>query len=219
MRDRRLCGLYAITPEEPDEVRLLRDAEDALAGGARLLQFRDKASDAGRRRRVAGALQALCRRFDACLIINDDAPLAIEVGADGVHLGCDDGDIASVRRSLPAGMLIGASCYADFSLARAAVEAGADYVAFGAVFPSPTKPQAVRAPLDLFDRRRRDFDVPVCAIGGLTLANAPDAIAAGADMVAVITDLFGAADIAARAQAFQQLFQEQANDLPQPATL
>ena len=116
-------------------------------------------------------------------------------------------------------MLLGASCYADLSLARAAAQAGADYVAFGAVYPSPTKPLAVRAPLSLFAAQHRDFDLPVCAIGGITLANAPDLVAAGADMLAVISDLFGAADITARAHAFQQLFQEQTDDLPQPATL
>ena len=218
MRDRRLRGLYAITPAEPDEARLLGEVKNALAGGVRLLQFRDKSGDTARRLRVAQALRALCDQFSATLIINDDVALATSVGADGVHLGSDDGDLVAARRALPAGMLLGASCYADLSLARAAAQAGADYVAFGAVYPSPTKPLAVRAPLSLFAAQHRDFDLPVCAIGGITLASAPDLVAAGADMLAVISDLFGAADIAARAHAFQQLFQEQTDDLPQPAT-
>jgi len=207
---RRLSGLYAVTPAEADEGRLLAMAEAVLAGGARLLQYRDKHAADGRRRRLADALGTACRRHGALFIVNDDAALALACGADGVHLGDADGDLAAVRRQLPSGMLLGASCYADLGRARAAAAAGADYVAFGAVCPSPTKPQAVRAPLDLFARWRAESGVPACAIGGITLAAAPAIVAAGADMLAVITDLFGAPDIARRASGFQQLFQEQA---------
>lgn len=215
----RLAGLYAITPEGPDEARLLGAAKSALIGGARLLQYRDKTSDAGRRLRLAEALAALCRQYTARFIVNDDLQLALLVAADGLHLGGDDGDLAAARRQLPAGVLLGASCYADLDRARSAVAAGADYVAFGAVYPSPTKPLAVPAPLDLFARCRAELGVPACAIGGITLANAAPVIAAGADMLAVITDLFAAPDISARARAYQQLFEEQPDDFPQPATL
>lgn len=215
----RLYGLYAITPDDPDEARLLGSAKSALVGGARLLQFRDKSGDAGRRLRLAQALGALCRQYGASFIVNDDLQLALRVAADGLHLGGDDGDLSAARRLLPADMLLGASCYADLDRARAAVAAGADYVAFGAVYPSPTKPQAVPAPLDLFTRCRAELGVPACAIGGITLANASPVIAAGADMLAVITDLFAAPDISARAHAYQQLFEELPDELPQPATV
>lgn len=215
----RLAGLYAITPDEPDEARLLGMAKAALIGGARFLQYRDKSGDAPRRERLAGLLAALCREHHACLLVNDDLELALRISAGGVHLGGEDGDLAAARRAMPDGMLLGASCYADLECARAAVAAGADYVAFGAVYPSPTKPQARQAPLDLFSRCRAELGVPSCAIGGITLENAQPLLVAGASMLAVITDLFAAPDIAARAHAYQQLIQEQTDDFPQPATL
>lgn len=205
----RLRGLYAITQDGLDDAVLLVRAEMALRGGARLLQYRDKSHDAARRARTAQALRDLTRRFDATLIINDDVALALAVAADGVHLGGSDGDLAAARARLGPSCLLGASCYADFERARAAVHAGADYVAFGAVFTSPTKPLAVRAGLELFGRCRRELGIPACAIGGITFATAPAVIAAGADMLAVITDLFAAADIAGRARAFQSLFSEE----------
>ncbi|MFA7291717.1 MAG: thiamine phosphate synthase [Rhodocyclaceae bacterium] len=215
----RLAGLYAITPEDPDEARLLGAAKSALIGGARLLQYRDKTTDTGRRLRLAQALGALCQQFGALFIINDDLQLALRVGADGLHLGGDDGDLAAARLALPVGTVLGASCYASLGRARTAVAAGADYVAFGAVYPSPTKPQAQPAPLDLFSRCRAELGVPACAIGGITLANAVPVIAAGADMLAVINDLFAAPDISAQAHAYQQLFEEKPDELPQPATV
>jgi len=210
-----LRGLYAITPDEPDESRLLGMAASALAGGARVLQFRDKTTAAGRRQRLASAMQSLCRQYGACFIVNDDLALALRVDADGVHLGGADGDLATARRALPPGRVLGASCYADVDRARAAVAAGADYVAFGAVCPSPTKPGAVRAPLDIFSRWHSESTVPACAIGGISLDTAPAIIAAGADLLAVITDLFAAPDlpaIAARAAAYQHLFEETRHD-------
>lgn len=203
---RDLRGLYAITPDGMAEHDLLARVAAALRGGTRIIQFRDKASGAPRRRETALALRDLTRPFGARLIINDDLALALDVDADGVHLGGDDGDLAAARQALGPGRILGASCYADFERARAAVRAGADYVAFGAVFASPTKPDAVRADLSLFERCRTELGVPACAIGGITLDNAARVVAAGADMLAVITDLFLAADIEVQARAFQTLF-------------
>lgn len=205
-------GLYAITPDGPETPRLLAAVEAVLAGGCRWLQYRDKISPAPVRRERADALQALCRRHGAALIINDDVELARTVAAAGVHLGRDDGDPAAARAVLGVDGIIGASCYDDFEAARRAVAAGAAYVAFGAVCPSPTKPGAVRAPIELFARARAELNVPVCAIGGITLAQAAPLIAAGADLLAVITDLFSAPDIAARAAAYQLMFKETQND-------
>ena len=204
--NRSLRGLYAITPDGlPDEILLAR-VEAALRGGARLLQYRDKQSTPAQREAMAPVLCALCRRYGTGFIVNDDLALALRIDADGVHLGGSDGDLATARQALGPGKLLGASCYADFELARAAVAAGADYVAFGAVYPSPTKPQAVRAPLDLLARCRTELKIPACAIGGITLANASPVVAAGADLLAVITDLFAAPDIESQARAFQHLF-------------
>lgn len=200
-------GLYAITPDGLPAAELFARAEAALAGGTRLLQYRDKLAEPAERRPVAEALAAACARHGAALIINDDAELALAVGAPGVHLGKDDGDLAAARRCLGPGLLIGASCYADPARAAAAAP-HVDYLAFGAVFPSSVKPGAVAAPLALLGAAKAAHGLPICAIGGITLANAPRVIAAGADWLAVITDLFSAPDIAERAAAYGRLFAE-----------
>jgi thiamine-phosphate pyrophosphorylase len=211
-RPAALRGLYAITPEGLAPAILLARVEAALVGGVTLVQYRDKSSAPAPRHTIARALQALCQHFGARLIVNDDLALALAIDADGVHLGGTDGDLAAARQALGPDKLLGASCYADFEQARRAVAAGADYVAFGAVYTSPTKPLAPRAPWSLFARCQATFDVgpplSVCAIGGITLANAPPLIAAGAGLLAVISDLFEAPDIQARAADFQRLFEE-----------
>lgn len=203
-----LRGLYAVTPEDSDGASLFARVESALAGGCRLLQFRDKLSPMTERVARGRALRQLTRRHGARLIVNDDLALATLLDADGAHLGGDDGNLRAARAILGPDRILGASCYADPAAARAAAAAGADYVAFGAVFPSPTKPAAVRAPLSLFAEARGQLPAARCAIGGITLSNAPDLIAAGADLVAVITDLFAAPDIAGRAAQYQRLFKE-----------
>jgi thiamine-phosphate pyrophosphorylase len=191
----KLRGLYAITPNGPG---LLDKVHRALEGGIALLQYRRKENAT---LDEAKALLALSRRYGVPFIVNDDVELALELGADGVHLGRDDGDLAAARKKMKA-KLLGASCYDRLDLAHAAVAEGADYVAFGSVFSSPTKPAAVRAPLSLFT----NLQIPLCAIGGITLDNTPQVIAAGASMVAVISDLFDAPDIAGRAAAYRKLF-------------
>jgi thiamine-phosphate pyrophosphorylase len=196
-------GLYAITPDTAELEPLLRKVEQALKAGVALLQYRNKIISKDKRLLQAKELAPLARGYGVPLIINDDVEIAAAVGANGVHLGKDDGDLAGARAKLP-GRIVGASCYNDLEKARAAVRAGANYVAFGSVFPSPTKPQAVKAPLSLF---AANLGVPLCAIGGITLDNAPTLIAAGADLLAVITDLFDAPDIAARAAQYGKLFQ------------
>jgi len=203
-----LHGLYAITPECSDRDRLLADVAAALRGGCRFVQYRDKTSSAPERVARAHALRRLTLDFDARLLINDDMALTFLVHADGIHLGRDDGNLVAARTILGPDRLLGASCYADFALARKAAAAGADYVAFGAVFPSPTKPNAAAAAVDLFFRTKTTLTAASCAIGGVTLDQAPALIAAGADLLAVISDLFNAPDIAARAAAYQHLFEE-----------
>jgi thiamine-phosphate pyrophosphorylase len=146
----------------------------------------------------------LARGHGVPVIVNDDIELALEVSADGAHLGREDGDLRAARARL-AGRILGASCYDRLELAQAAVATGADYVAFGSVFASPTKPGAVRAQHCLFTQAR-NFGVPLAAIGGITLQNAPQLISAGADLLAVISDLFEAPDIGLRARQYGELF-------------
>ena len=193
-------GLYAVTPETLPAPALRARVERALAGGIAALQYRRKALASVDEAR---ALAALCRARGVPFIVNDDLDFALAAGADGVHLGKDDGDVAAARARCE-GRILGVSCYDSLDLARAAVAAGADYVAFGSVFASPTKPAAVRAPLSLF-AEAKTLGVPLVAIGGITLENARLAYAAGADALAVITDLFDAPDVAARATAYGKL--------------
>ncbi|MDR2450874.1 MAG: thiamine phosphate synthase [Candidatus Accumulibacter sp.] len=212
-----LRGLYAITPETEDAADGLARVRAALSGGARIVQYRDKTGDAARRLTMALALRAATRDHRALLIVNDSPLLALAANADGVHLGDGDGDPAAARGALGPGRILGISCYGDFERARAAARAGADYVAFGAVFASPTKPRAARADLALFRRCRDELGIPACAIGGITRDNARAVAAAGADMLAVISDLFQAGDLAAvetRARAFQALFEEHLHEQP-----
>lgn len=204
----KLRGLYAITPEAANGERLLADVVAALAGGCRVLQFRDKESTMAERVARARALRELTRRFGCALLINDDLALARLIDADGVHLGRDDGSLAAARAILGPAKILGTSCYADLPAAIEASAAGADYVAFGAVYPSPTKPLAPPVAVDLFFRAKTTLTAATCAIGGITLANAPPLIDAGTDLLAVISDLFSAPDIAARAAQYQRLFEK-----------
>ena len=206
---RELAGLYAITPEEARTDVLVRKVTQALQGGAAVLQYRNKTAAADLRRTQGRALAALCRAAGAAFIVNDDLALALELDADGVHLGAEDGDLADARRRLGRGKLLGASCYDRLDLALSAAQAGVDYLAFGSVFSSTTKPGAVRAPLAIFAQARRRTELPLGAIGGITLQNASQVFAAGADAVAVISALFDAADISASAAGFARLYQLQ----------
>ncbi len=199
-------GLYAVTPDEPDIGLLARKVRKALAGGARILQYRNKSANAALRREQGAALLALCREARIPLVINDDLDLARELRADGLHLGREDISIAAARAQLGKGRLLGASCYDRLELALAAREGGADYVAFGSAFRSATKPGAPRAPLSLYREAKARLGLPVVAIGGITTENAHTVIEAGADAVAVISALFDAPDIEAAARSFSRLF-------------
>ena len=203
----KLSGLYAITPEHPDPGAALADqVEQAILGGARVVQYRDKSGDGRRRRTEARSLLGVCRHHGVPLIVNDDVELTATVGANGVHLGRDDMEPAAARRRLGTGALIGISCYNKLENAERAQALGADYVAFGRFFPSASKPGAVPADLELLQRARAALLLPIVAIGGICPQNSGPLVAAGADMLAVIDALFGRADIRAAAQAFADLF-------------
>lgn len=206
----KLRGLYAITDSKLlADGRLLPYVEAALRGGARLLQYRDKSTDESRRLREAEALRELCERHGATLIINDDAELAARLGVS-VHLGQTDGSLAAARALLGRQAIIGATCHGSLQLADQAVAEGADYVAFGRFFQSLTKPGASEASPELLEQARARFaNVPLVAIGGVSLDNAPELIGRGADLLAVINALFAAdtpAEVERRARAFAALF-------------
>lgn len=204
----RIAGLYLITRECADTALLLSAVSAAISGGARVVQYRDKSADAARRLQQAQALRAVCRAEDCLLIVNDDVALAKAVEADGVHLGADDGSVAAARCVLGADRVIGVSCYNRIELAVAAVQAGADYVAFGAFFASGTKPMARSASPQLL-RDARALGVPRVAIGGITADNGAALVAAGADALAVLGALWDADDIGVEAARITQLFSVQ----------
>ena len=204
----KLRGLYAITDSELLKGKLLPYVEAALKGGATLLQYRDKSNDDARRLREAEALRELCNRYGAALIINDDAELAARLGV-GLHLGQDDGSLSVARALLGRKAIIGSTCHAQLELAEAAAREGASYVAFGRFFDSNTKPGAPNASVELLAAAKAKINLPIVAIGGVTLDNAPTLIAQGASMVAVVHGLFGAesaAEVERRARAFSALF-------------
>jgi thiamine-phosphate pyrophosphorylase len=203
----RLAGLSADTPDTSDTALLVAQVAAALAGGAAATQYRNKNADARLRQAQAAALAACHAGRDALYIVNDDPTLAVTVGADGVHLGEDDGGVAAARRIVGGERIVGVSCYDDFARAEAAVAAGADYVAFGSFFASSVKPGARRAGVALLERAR-GLGVPVVAIGGITLDNARPLFDAGADAVAVISAVFAQPDLAGverAARAFRDL--------------
>lgn len=205
-----LRGLYAITDSLLlADGKLLPYVDAALAGGARLLQYRDKSGDAGKRREEATELQRLCQYYGAELIINDDLALAAELGA-GLHLGRDDGSLREARQQLGHDAIIGATCHASLAFAEQAAAEQASYLAFGRFFQSVTKPGAPAATPVLLESARRRFTLPLVAIGGITPHNAPQLISAGADLLAVVNGLFAAPTAEAveqRARQFHQHFQ------------
>ncbi len=203
----RLYGLYTITPEVPrTTLPLATQVEQAIAGGARLIQYRNKGGDPAERLRTACSLLTVCRAAAVPLIVNDDLDLAARIGADGVHLGRDDPDPREARGRLGAGAIIGVSCYDRLQRALHAQAIGADYAAFGRFFPSTTKPLAVQATPVLLRLARRHLAIPLVAIGGITPENGPLLVSAGADMLAAVDAVFGQSDIRAAAAAFDAFF-------------
>ncbi len=202
-----LRGLYAITPDDADTSRLLDRVKSVLSAKPALLQYRNKLASPSLQLEQAMPLASLCRNAGVPLIINDDATLALRVGAAGVHLGTEDGAFDDARATLGSNAIIGVSCYGSLMLAQQAASAGANYVAFGSVFASPTKPNATQIGLSLLTEARRSLQIPICAIGGIERRNAGQLIALGVDLVAVISDVFDDSQPALAAMQFGQLFQ------------
>lgn len=204
-----LRGLYVLTDAvlTPGE-QLPAAVAAAIDGGAAVVQCRNKSGDTVRQEAEATALLALCRERGVPLIVNDDVALAARIGADGVHVGREDPDLHQARAALGPSAIIGVSCYDDLERARRAQADGADYIAFGSFFASPTKPAAVPASLDLLRTARSELNIPIAAIGGITPDNGAQLVAAGADLLAVITGVFAQPDIRAAARRYANLFEK-----------
>ena len=199
-------GLYLVTPNWADTGRLLAATEAGLRGGAALVQYRNKAADGALRLEQATALLALCRRHGRPLVINDHLQLCKRLDADGVHLGGTDLAIEHGRRLLGPGKIVGASCYGQMALARAAQQAGASYAAFGGFYPSPVKKYDFVTAPEILDQARAELALPLVVIGGMTVENAAPLVARGADMVAAITAVYGEAAPEPAARRFKALF-------------
>lgn len=189
----KIKGLYAVTPETRDSAGLLYKVEQILRGGAQVVQYRSKSADQKLKLDQAYTIQQLCKQYKAIFIVNDDLMLAQQLHADGVHLGITDASLDQARKLLGPDAIIGASCYDQLDFAKKACAAGVDYLAFGAVFHSRSKPEAVHAPLSLF-AAAKSYNLPLVAIGGITPENAKSVIEAGADSIAVINSLFAVDD-------------------------
>ncbi|PMP64584.1 MAG: thiamine phosphate synthase [Caldimicrobium thiodismutans] len=205
-----LAGLYVITDEKLTPYsggKIFEFVEKALKGGARFVQLRDKSNKEEELFNLSLELKKLCHRYGAFFIINDRVSLAKEVEADGVHLGKEDEPLEEAIKKLK-GKIIGVSCYGSLERAKWAESLGVSYVAFGSFFPSPTKPESQLVPLDLISKAKRELKIPICAIGGITLERAEELIKLGADILAVISDIWLAEDIEKRAKGYTQLFKK-----------
>ena len=203
---KQVRGIYAVTPEIEDTSELKAKVTAVLNGGAGIVQYRNKSATRAMQREQCIELLACVRAFDATLIVNDSSALAQEVGADGVHLGRGDESVEKARNRLGPSRIIGVSCYNDIERARAAQAAGADYVAFGSFFLSPTKPAAVRASMSLLRDAKAELKLPVVAIGGINKGNAAALIEAGVDSLALISGLFDSREIEKETRAYLQFF-------------
>lgn len=208
MRSQEISGLYAITPDLENTNDLLNKVQQALEGRVQLIQYRNKLANEILRRKQAKLLLQLCREYGIPLIINDHLDLAIEIDADGLHVGQDDISVTQARNQFGQDKIIGASCYNNLDLAVQAEKEGADYVAFGAFFSSLTKPNTISVTMDLVDQAKKRISLPIVAIGGIKLANARTVIQGGCAAVAVCNDLFHTENIKATAIQYSQLFAE-----------
>ena len=207
MRDSFIIkGLYAITPDMADSNSLLQKTQLAIEGGAFMVQYRSKIQDRDVKMQQCAAILRLCREYEIPCIVNDDVDMCRVLEADGVHLGEKDDNIAEVRRILGEDAIIGSSCYDQLNRAKQAQKEGASYVAFGAMFETSTKPNAPRATLELLREAKSQIQIPIVAIGGITVNNAHDVIKTGVDAIAVITSLYDAKTIKETAETFSKMF-------------
>ena len=207
MRDSFIIkGLYAITPDMADLNTLIQKTRWAIEGGAFMVQYRSKIQDRAVKIQQCAAILRLCREYEIPCIVNDDVGMCRVLEADGVHLGEKDDNIAEVRRILGEDAIIGSSCYDQLNRANEAQKEGASYVAFGAMYPTSRKPNAPRASLALLREAKSEIQIPIVAIGGITMNNAHDVIETGVDAIAVINSLYESNSIKETAETFSHMF-------------
>ena len=207
MRDSFIIkGLYAITPDMADLNTLIQKTQLAIEGGAFMVQYRSKIQDRDVKMQQCAAILRLCREYKIPCIVNDDVDMCRALEADGVHLGEKDDNIAEVRRILGEDAIIGSSCYDQLNRAKLAQKEGASYVAFGAMFETSTKPNAPRATLELLREAKSQIQIPIVAIGGITMNNAHDVIETGIDAIAVINSLYESNSIKETAETLSSMF-------------
>jgi len=204
----KISGPYAITPDLNQTNDLLNKTRQVLEGGVKLVQYRNKSANESLRREQAKLLLSLCREHNALLIINDHLEIAIEIDADGVHVGKNDVSVSAAKNQLGQNKIVGTSCYNQLDLAMQAQKDGADYIAFGAFFSSLTKPNAVSVSISLVNQAQKALSIPIVGIGGIQLTNARTVIQSGCAAIAVCHDLFQAENIKATAEHYVQLFAE-----------
>ncbi|MFV5660941.1 thiamine phosphate synthase [Acinetobacter pittii] len=200
-------GLYLITNDDPIQL-LLEKLDAALATRqVAILQYRRKKVEKADQPAEVEQIKLLCEKYQVPFVINDDLKLAAQFSL-GVHLGQSDGEITDAKSQLPEGVIIGRTCLNSLELAQKAIADGATYIAFGAVYATSTKPEAGNVGIEVIKQAAAQYDLPICAIGGLTVENSKPVIEAGADLCAVISDILGrsTAEIPARVQAWAQLF-------------
>lgn len=200
-------GLYLITNDDPIQL-LLEKLDAALATRqVAILQYRRKKVEKTNQSAEVEQIKLLCEKYHVPFVINDDLELAAQFGL-GVHLGQSDGEITDAKSKLPHDVIIGRTCLNSLELAQKAIADGATYIAFGAVYATSTKPEAGNVGIQVIKQAAAQYDLPICAIGGLTVENSKSVIDAGADLCAVISDILGrsTAEIPARVQAWAQLF-------------
>ncbi|MDS7929922.1 thiamine phosphate synthase [Acinetobacter sp. V102_4] len=200
-------GLYLITNDDPIQL-LLEKLDVALATKqVAILQYRRKKIEKSNQPVEVEQIKLLCEKYQVPFVINDDLELAAQFGL-GVHLGQSDGEITDAKSQLPQNVIIGRTCLNSLELAQKAIADGATYIAFGAVYATSTKPEAGNVGIEVIKQAAAQYDLPICAIGGLTVENSKPVIEAGADLCAVISDILGrsTAEIPARVQAWAQLF-------------
>ena len=199
-------GLYLVTPNWEDTARMVRITETALHAGAAMVQYRNKDAHARLRREQGAALLALCRRYSRPFVINDHLDLCLTLGADGVHVGGTDLSVRAVRAALGPDKIVGASCYGELDLARAAERDGASYAAFGGFYPSLVKQYSFVTAPAIVREARAELALPIVVIGGMTPDNAAPLVARGAHMVAAISSIYNVEDAESAVRAFDQLF-------------
>lgn len=201
-----LNGLYVITDNTltPKE-SLLNQVKEALEGGAKIVQLRDKKNSIEEIKKEAIELNSLTKKYNAKFILNDEVSLAIELGCDGLHIGKSDYyRVKEIRENFKG--ILGVSCYGDIEKAKEMENIGVDYVAFGSFYSSPTKPNSSLVSLEVLEKAKRELNIPICAIGGINRENISEITKYNIDMVAVISDIWNSSDIKEVSKKYSSLF-------------